>query len=415
MSTDVTDAPVAAAATALETKAPITQRGLKATVKLVESKTGRPAAEMLAEATKLAYGRNKLQPEEYFDLGLFDPALSKAEREAFVGHKKSAIVNRSLNGVLGKSASTIDDKLKLSALLRGFGLGATETQALVDKTSGGPLKSLATPDDAAAFLREQAVYPLFGKPKNSSLSLGAASIDRFEEKEDSLVHHSGVRTKVETFVKEVFEAYGETGYIFQSRLGPHPDLATVSGPAVGTVRGVTLHRGSHIDVLYALWKAPALGATADNFWRGDNMIVDIDAETGRTRRCQRGTGAHAEELQNHPGTGAAMINVQMPMWPELRQLVRASAWIFPDVPLLGWDVAITPDGPMIIEGNTSPHHMLHQMAARRGLLTPDFISAHQETKARITALKESGEARSKSKSKGWRKNYIRNLIWGGSD
>lgn len=398
----------------LQTDVPNAPTGLLATAKRLERLQGRPAAEMLLEAVKLSYGPSKLRPNEYFELGLFDAAYSAEERARFIGLKRGAAINKALNGVFEWGPFTLDNKIWLAALLKGAGLGGVETQAMIlgDHVSHPP----TLPDRAAtaAFLRETARYPLFGKPFRGSLSIGAASLDAYLPERDILKHHSGEETSVDAFVDAVFGGFARSGYLFQTRLAPHPALEPIAGPAVGCLRILTLHRGDHIEVAYAVWKAPALRATADNFWRPGNMIVDVDVDTGVARRCQRASGAQAETLQNHPGTGAAIAGATLPIWSDACETARRAAELFPLTPIIGWDMALTPDGPVIIEANTNPHHTLHQMAARRGFLTPALEAYVVETRARLLERKQGG-ARASGPGRRHKLNYLKGLVWGQAD
>lgn len=353
--------------------------------KRAERLTGRKAAEIMSEIMRLQLGETKIEPEEYFELALFDPAFTDEERRRFAGEKRGALANQSVNRIRRAAADVVSDKLLFGALLQGFGLGAPRTQAIIAARASTPLPTLTTAEDALAYLRGPARYPLFGKPVNASLSLGAASIDTFDAASDMLRLHGGGETPVAAFVGEVFEAYADGGYMLQDRLAPHPELERIAGPALGTLRVCTLHHGDDAEIHYALWKAPALGATADNFWRAGNMVADIDLETGVATRCQLGSGLDAEQVAHHPGTGARIEGAALPLWAETKQLALEAARLFPDCPILGWDVAITPEGPVVIEANTCPQHVLRQTAARKGLMTPEFAAYLAETKARLEA------------------------------
>ena len=42
---------------------------------------------------------------------------------------------------------------------------------------------------------------------------------------------------------------------------------------------------------------------------------------------------------------------RIPYWNEVRELVKNVHAKLPDIRSIGWDVAITPNGPVLIEGN----------------------------------------------------------------
>jgi len=67
---------------------------------------------------------------------------------------------------------------------------------------------------------------------------------------------------------------------------------------------------------------------------------------------------------HHPDTGAPIEGRVLPFWPETVALAcRAHAAFLPRV-IVGWDIAITSGGPVLIEGNGAPGIDLLQRAYR---------------------------------------------------
>ena len=53
----------------------------------------------------------------------------------------------------------------------------------------------------------------------------------------------------------------------------------------------------------------------------------------------------------HPITGARIEGRVLPLWPDVVRMVERAHALYPDQVMLGFDVAITDRGPVIIEGN----------------------------------------------------------------
>jgi hypothetical protein len=79
----------------------------------------------------------------------------------------------------------------------------------------------------------------------------------------------------------------------------------------------------------------------------------IDLETGALGRI---TGDKppclSEWFDRHPVTDAAVTGRIVPCWPELAALAVKAHLIVPERVMIGWDFAITPDGPALLEGNS---------------------------------------------------------------
>ena len=65
-------------------------------------------------------------------------------------------------------------------------------------------------------------------------------------------------------------------------------------------------------------------------------------------------------LSKHPTTGARVEGTRLPNWGEVKRLAIKAHEAFADRVMVGWDIAIGPDGPIVVEGNGSPDMDLMQ-------------------------------------------------------
>jgi len=352
---------------------------LAALLKKIHVEHGKSPYALGWDMAKRVYGSRKLLPEEYMQLRMFDDTgRSPADKDAFVGR----ILRRKIAGAFNPNRAwdaVTDDKLVTEFVLRGMGFPIVRTVALFGSRSNVPsLTRLATADDLASFLR-QAAYPLFGKPIGESLSLGTVGLERCEADGDRLHLLNGKTTAVDTFVAEVTKTY-RSGYLFQPLLRSHPAVADVIGRVVSCVRFYTLATSGRAEVLRQVWKLPAGGSMADNFWRG-NLLAQIDPSTGQVVRAVRGHGVAQQVLDRHPDTGQDLGRLIVPDWAATTGMVLQAAEALSAVRLLGWDVAITDAGPVVVEINNCPDFMLVQMAEGRGIADARLMALYEEAVA----------------------------------
>lgn len=339
----------------------------------------------MRETTSLRFGVRKLQPKEYYDFGLFDPAMPMVEKRQYVGVAGSKALNQRLSPPeLVPTGAFVGNKLFYSAFLNQMGLGAPETQAVF--SSHGSFGALQVLRDAAgleAFLRNDAKYPIFGKPLNGSLSVGSIRIDAL--KGDILQLGNGQTHRLSAFTEEVMSKYSN-GYLFQSALQPHAEMKEITGSAIGCVRVVTVNDTGRPRALYALWKIPSATAMSDNFWQSGSMLAAIDIASGEVTKCRLGTGLDTKDVSHHPETNAKIVGRMLPHWDSVLKIAEDAHGLFPEFGVCGYDIAICEDGPRIVECNDTPFHTLYQLASRRGIYNRDFAPVWKATEDRQAKL-----------------------------
>ena len=76
-------------------------------------------------------------------------------------------------------------------------------------------------------------------------------------------------------------------------------------------------------------------------------------------------------------TGIKFDGFEIPYWDEIKKMVLEAALVNDKVNIVGWDVAISKDGPVIIEGNRGPGFDLVQVLLKKGAkyMLTDLLSA----------------------------------------
>lgn len=143
--------------------------------------------------------------------------------------------------------------------------------------------------------------------------------------------------------------------LVQPLLRPHPALAACCGNGCGVARIVTgLWPDGRVEALYASLAVPRPGAVTSN--GGPRRMVEL----GSGRLLPAGPGRR-RDVFGEADDGGALEGLVLPGWPAALELTLAAHRLFPPrAVLLGWDVAFTPEGPVLIEVNTSLSFFLEQ-------------------------------------------------------
>jgi len=75
-----------------------------------------------------------------------------------------------------------------------------------------------------------------------------------------------------------------------------------------------------------------------------------------------------KKLNEHEcsATGIRFDGYPIPYWEDVKKMVLEAALVNDEIHLVGWDVAIGKDGPLVIEGNRSSSFDIIQVPPKKG-------------------------------------------------
>jgi Sugar-transfer associated ATP-grasp len=116
--------------------------------------------------------------------------------------------------------------------------------------------------------------------------------------------------------------------------------------SVNTLRVITYFDGAEVHVLAHAFKMGA-GADLDNFGQGGIQTTVYEGGV-----CLYGAfNKEGDKYLSHPQTGVSIVGFTVPLYEEAIAMAVEMATVIPEVPYIGWDIAITPTKPIAIEGN----------------------------------------------------------------
>ena len=141
-------------------------------------------------------------------------------------------------------------------------------------------------------------------------------------------------------------------------------LLSNDGVRVGSIVGVGLTPGDSVKI--ALFVGVSVGSVVDNLGAG-NLAAPIDIINGNV--CGPGVYSDIREKERdfHPVTGKKITGFKLPYWKEVMVLAKQAALHMPGNKSVGWDIAITEEGPDLIEGNHNWCKLLWQLPVKQGL------------------------------------------------
>lgn len=140
-------------------------------------------------------------------------------------------------------------------------------------------------------------------------------------------------------------------WMFQEVYENSDQLKGIYNLSLNTFRIITYYNKGNVMILYAMLKFGNCGERTDNAHTG-GIYIKVNPQSGIL-------DDHAyDEEQNiyyeHPFSHQEFKNIKILNWEKVVNVSISCAEAFPDLRFIGWDIAITTKGVIVIEGNSSP-------------------------------------------------------------
>lgn len=202
--------------------------------------------------------------------------------------------------------------------------------------------------DVYRILKEKSVKQCVIKDTENSHGEGVIVVREVEYLEgDCRMHYfNGESALLSDILKEyplIFE-----GLICQSR-----QFASFNASSVNTVRFMTtLFPNGEAKVIATFIKIGRAGSCVDNAGAGGNVDVCVDVESGEIKHAIQYDGwRKIHEIEKHPDSGTQLNGVVIENWEQIKAEIIRFQQAMPWCKAAGWDIAITDEGPVVIEVN----------------------------------------------------------------
>ena len=176
---------------------------------------------------------------------------------------------------------------------------------------------------------------------------------------------------------EVFKHTVSKGsFLVQRKIYQHERMNQLYPLSINTIRIVTVRnlKTGVISIWPSMFRMGAGGSHIDNASKG-GIVVNINPETGKLSKfgC-RYSKFGGGRLDRHPDTGVVFYTFDIPYFEEVKRTALYFHSMLKDIHSIGWDIAITPDGPAYIEGNDDWSIVQSQLdCGVRNLYEKDFF------------------------------------------
>ena len=252
---------------------------------------------------------------------------SKKDRDTYVTFDYSQNLFKTLNDK--EHIALFNDKLQFNKIFKDY-LGRDFLDI-----------SESSFEDFKAFCKDKNVF--FCKPADSCSGKGIYKNIHIDENTD---------------LKEVYDYLKENKLFVEGSIVQHPEMAKLNPTSINTVRVTTLlDKNDEAHVMYALQRIGIAGMSVDNVGSGGIYTV-LSQEGEIINPCW--SDKTITTYTKHPSSDMNLIGFRVPYFKQALELCKKAAQVEKHIRYVGWDIAISDKGPLIVEGNPLPGYDMPQ-------------------------------------------------------
>jgi hypothetical protein len=299
--------------------------------------------------------QRRFEPYEAFRLGLFQPTFADSQLDNYTSRKHTTKLQKAVNPE--SWSPLLKDKGLFYRYLMAVGLPMPQLYAIFFQKVPGwsPDGAILADRDDWQHLFESILPPEFViKPCRGAFGAAVKIFKRtpygFEDATGNKLDAAGIYGLMRSDSR--FDSF-----VIQQRLRNHPEINRLNpSEFLQTVRVTTfIDRKGNCHIIFAFFKLIRNQNITDNFHDGlsGNMLASVCVDRGRLEPAVVATldGRGATYFHKHPQNGLEFEKFEIPFWSDITTLAQKAATRFLPLRTIGWDIAISPEGPKIVEGN----------------------------------------------------------------
>ena len=300
----------------------------------------------------------KYYPDNYSPCRLWEKP--KAEWSYYYGSNYDPYQRRQLRKRVQPNAYEIvfQDKVISEMLCKAKNIATPEILRIVKK--GESLEVVAKE------LAEKNIKNLIFKPR-AGKGGGGITCTQFENHDVNAVQKGSIAP--------LGKIKAESDLIVQKFIVQHKDMSRISR-STNTIRAVTIKKKNGVILLVGTYARFGVGdSKIDNLSQG-GICVSVDIGSGKL--AKNGFDRMSQIFHGHPTSGITFDGYQIPQWEEVIALAKKVQDAFDFYPLLGMDIAISENGPIVIEVNSGYDNVDLEQARGPILKDPCVYKAFEE-------------------------------------
>jgi len=165
-------------------------------------------------------------------------------------------------------------------------------------------------------------------------------------------------------INDLFEyTSSKIPYVAEELIKQSKDLGCFHEQSVNTIRVVTFQYKGDIAILWTFLRTGQGDHEVDNMG-ALGVGARIDEKTGKI--ISDGVDWKGAKVKVHPDSKIQFKGFQIPRWNELIEFVKGLAGEISGMHCVGWDLALTDDGWVLVEGNARPQCVTIQTFTKKG-------------------------------------------------
>ena len=153
-------------------------------------------------------------------------------------------------------------------------------------------------------------------------------------------------------------------YIIEQALIQDDYLNSINPHSLNTLRVITYNNGKEVVIPSCFFRMGTGNSYVDNGSSG-GIFMDYNIDTNKlTNKAYRLLNYGGQSFEKHPTSGFIFKDKPLPYPENVKKIVSDAAKLFPELEIIGWDIAYTKNGPVILEGNDNPHIVMMQIGCK---------------------------------------------------